>query len=228
MHANIRPRFAALAAASATAVLLAAADKDARSAARRLDAGRTDPPCVVVWHEDSYRPAEQRNAGLVLAVWEDGTLLFPASTARLGAHMLVGRAAPEDVAVVLRAVREAGFHKLKRDYVVPDAAYTTITVRTTREGAAAATAPAAPRDGDGGAVPERVAHAWHGSLNPGFGGDVATDAEYRAFVRAWKRTRGALEGLAPEEVYRLQDVFPDLKEFRGYDLAEPNRTAWRR
>lgn len=213
-------------AASLAAGVALAAGKDPRPHGPAIDAHSVVAPCIVVWQEDGYVPAEQRNAGLVLAVWEDGTLLFPASTRRLGAHMLVGRAAPEDVAAVLRAAREAGFDELKRDYVVPDSAYATITVGIARERRATTTAPAKHDSGD--AVAERVAHAWHGSLNPGFGGDVTTDDEYRAFVRAWKRTRGAIEALAPSEVYRLQDVHPDLTQFRGYNLAEPYRTAWRR
>ena len=173
-----------------------------------LGEGTADParePCVVMTHEGGSRVGAK--SGLVLAVWEDGAMLFAASSAEPGERLLVGRAERADVAAMLEAISKAGFIEEKREHhAVPDSASTTIMART------------------GG---KKSLHTWHGCLLPGFGGDINTDGDYRRFVRMWKGTLGAIEGLPPVEVHRLEEKAPEGK-FRGLDPKEPWKTAWMR
>jgi hypothetical protein len=154
-------------------------------------------PCVVIWRQ-AYGSG---NGGLELAVWPDGVILLSPWPQALGENLLAGRVDPSDLADALSCIREAGFQKLTRDWVVPDSDATTIAV-----------------------TDEKVTHrSWHGCLFPGFGGDVNTDPGYRAFIRSWKKTHAAIEGLAPIELRRLEG----LKEFRGYVVDAPEETPWR-
>jgi len=166
------------------------------------------PPCVVVWRSGGDNP--EGNAGLDIAVWDDGTILYSPSRDRLGQHLVVGKAPVEDVRDMLAAIRTAGFWDDRRDYLVPDSSFTTIIVN------------------EGG---KRVSRQWHEYLLPGFGSSLG-DAKYRDFVRSWKRTRGAIESLAPVEIQRLEEVVgdkPGVKpDFRGYNRAWPSHTPWSR
>lgn len=159
-----------------------------------------DWPVLTMWRNGGHRA--DSNEGLSLAVWDDGTLLLSPLTGKLGEHMLRGAVEIEDLHQVLKRIREGGYFRLKRDYLVPDSAYVTLAVRDQ-----AATA----------------VHSFHEYLLPGFGGDISTDADYRAFVRTWKQARGAVETLAPTRLERL-----DNAELRGYDPRAWRRTRWLR
>jgi hypothetical protein len=156
-------------------------------------------PCLAIWRTGGMQL--HPNQGLEMAVWPDGAILLSPRREALGEGVLVGKIDPNDITLALRRVRENGFHNLKRDWCVPDSAYTSILVRDAKT----------------------AEHRWHEFLLPGFGGDLNTDAEYRAFVRAWKQTRAAVESLAPIEIRSLG---PN-EDFRGYVAASPEKTAWR-
>ena len=116
--------------------------------------------------------------------------------------MLVGKVDPADLRAALASIRDARFQKLNRDWQAPDSGYVTILVRDTGVS---------------------TKHSWHEYLLPGFGGNINTDADYREFVRSWKKTRAAIEGLAPLELRTLQDT----DDFRGYVVGAPEKTTWR-
>ncbi len=187
-------------------------------AASELAAPRNEQtPCVVVWRTPGLPapppPSEKGsppNGGLEIAVWDDGTILYSPNLQRLGQHLVVGKVPVEDVRAMLAAVRAAGFWDDHRGERVPDSSYTTIIVS---------------EDG------KRVSRQWHEYLLPGFGSSLS-DARYRDFVRCWKRTRGAIESLAPVEIQRLTEVVGDKPgakaDFRGYNLANPSDTPWSR
>jgi hypothetical protein len=162
-----------------------------------------DWPCLAVWHDGGMR--RNANSGLKLAVWSDGTILLSPREEKPGESLLVGKVDESDVKAMLQAVRDAGFFELGRDYVVPDSSYATIAVR-----------------GDNKAA----VHSWHGFLLPGFGGDLNTDPSYRAFIKVWKRTAGAIESLAPVELHRLSERAGTDTMFRGYVIASPQKTGW--
>ena len=156
-------------------------------------------PCLVIWRYGGNAPGA--NQGLELAVWPDGSILLSPRSEALGKNLLAGRVDPNDLAAALSMIREVGFQKLTRDWFVPDSAGTTIFVSDDK-------------------VTRR---SWHEYLLPGFGGDINTDHEYCAFVRTWKKTCAAIEGLAPIELRRLEEA----KEFRGYVVDAPEKTPWR-
>ncbi len=174
------------------------------AAASQDEKAAAEWPCVAVWHQDGMKA--KPNDGLRIAVWEDGTILFSPRPDRLGEHMLVGRVEKKDVETMLAGLRAAGFWDEHRSDVVPDSAYTTI----------------AASDGQ-----KRTVHRWHEYLLPGFGSDINTDKDYRAFVRMWKRTSGAIEALPPIEVRRLSDELGEKRVFRGYIADKPHETVWR-
>lgn len=161
-----------------------------------------ESPLVVVWHDSGNLPYAPR--GLAIAVWADGALLIAADPAYPGRQVLRGRCAAADVAQLVDAIRAAGFSDLPRDWVVPCA--NTVTIRVCVDGKA-------------------VRRVWHESLQPGFGGDINTDAAYRDFVRAWRKVHGAIESLAPLEV-ELVDPERGPAPFRGYDFRAPHETPW--
>ena len=107
---------------------------------------------------------------------------------------------------MLASIRKAGFWEEHKGDLVPDAGYSIITVR----------------DGT-----RTASHRWHERLLPGFGSDLNTDAKYRAFVRMWKKTSGAIESLAPVEIARLDEKLGKDRVFRGYVVDEPRKTPWR-
>ena len=180
----------------ATAVYHAGAAQDVRPPA--------DRPCVIVWR---YAGMQLKpNEGLVLAVWNDGTILFSHRPERLGEHLLIGRVALEDIQTMLVGIRAAGFWEKRRDYVVPDSRFTTIVAHSGND---------------------EARHSWHECLLPGFGGDINTDKEYRSFVRMWKKTMGAITALAPIEVQRLSEKVGKARAWRGYVVDEPHKTVWR-
>jgi hypothetical protein len=163
---------------------------------------------VLVRHgRDRPAPAPDES-GLALAVWSDGSILLPAAEADADASLLVGKVDPNDLAAALHSLREAGFFTAERaSYAVPDAGSAAILAR------------------DGGQFAARI---WHGSLNPGFGGNVGTDADYRSFVKMWKAAESALRSLTPLEVQPLSDYLKQhaTDTFRGYRPADPWQTPW--
>jgi hypothetical protein len=165
---------------------------------------KDEGPCVVIWRYggNSLKP----NAGLEFAAWNDGTILFSPSPRQLGEHLVAGRVEPGDLAAALVAIRAADFFAKHRDMLVPDSSYTVLMVR------------------DGA---QQAVHGWHEYLLPGFGGDLNSDADYRAFVRMWKKTRGALTALAPIEMHTLADRLEGRSDFRGYAPSAPEKTLWR-
>jgi hypothetical protein len=189
----------------------AAASEPRTSDRAAQNTGQT--PCVVVWRAGGLPlrgKDSQPNTGLEIAVWDDGTILYSPSRERLGQQLVVGKVPAEDVPAMLAAIRAAGFWDDRRGDVVPDSSFTTIIVN------------------EGG---KRVSRQWHEYLLPGFGSSLG-DAQYRDFVRSWKRTRGAIESLAPVEIQRLEEVGGDKPGanpgFRGYNIAKPPDTPWSR
>jgi hypothetical protein len=168
-------------------------------------AEKADYPCVVVWHDAGYK-VRNPNEGIRIAIWSDGTILFSPDPCRLGRNMVVGQAPKEDVQELLATIRNAGFLEDRRGYSVPDASDSTIIVR----------------DGS-----KMASHSWHDYLVPGMGSDLNTDSEYRAFVRMWKKTSGAIESLTPVEIARLDEKLGKERVFRGYVVDEPRKTPWR-
>lgn len=139
---------------------------------------------------------------LKFAYWQDGTVLFrsPKDDA-----LQVGHIAYPEFWKMWTAFREAGFFKTTREhYVVPDSSYETIIIHLGSESAL---------------------HSWHGSLTRGFGGDIETDPEYRAFVEMWSKTVGAISETAPTGGRSVNDVAKS-GNFRGYVLNKPNETKW--
>ena len=163
------------------------------------DAKSDSAPCLVIWHTGGMQ--ENPNHGLEVAIWSDGVVLLSPLPESLGKHMLTGRIDKQELADALRCIHDVGFSKLTRDWQVPDSEFTTIAVL------------------DG----QTATHSWHEYLMPGFGGDLNTDADYRAFIRTWKKTRAAIEGLAPIELRPIGNA----KEFRGYLVDAPYKTTWR-
>lgn len=159
-------------------------------------------PVVVIWRTGGNKLPSP--SGLEIAIWEDGSMLFASNPAEPGKNLYKGKCEREDVRAMLDAIRAAGFAKPSRAWPALCADLTAIHVRL-----------------DG----QRHSHQWHESLNPGFGGNINDDAEYRAFIRMWKRVRGEVESVAPIEVHPVADPASE-PAFRGYDFKEPWRTPW--
>jgi hypothetical protein len=168
-------------------------------------------PCLVVFRDGATRgPTGPR---LETAVWTDGKMLLVSRIPGGGGGggggtplVLVAQTERAEVARVLRVVREAGFYSAPRaEYLVPDSGYQVILAH----------------DGTG-----KGRCAWHGQLNPGFGGDLSSDRPYRDFVTMWRRVRGNIDTLPLTNVQRLQDLPGGTTGFRGYDVADPAQTPW--
>ncbi len=169
------------------------------------DDARLDWPCLAMTHNGGMSRDNKSKSGLLLAVWEDGTMLFAARQSAPGERLLVGRAEKAEVSNMLEAVKAAGFFEEKREhYAVPDSASTTIRVRNGKN---------------------KGLHTWHERLLPGFGGDINTDTVYRQFIRMWKKTRGAVEALPLVEVHRFEELAV-AGRFRGYIADNAWKTAW--
>jgi hypothetical protein len=189
--------------AVAGAVLLALGAGVALTFDRSTTDDPVGAPCLVIWQYPGYPAPRQRvNAGLEVAVWPDGAMLLSPVRSALGEHMMAGKVDAADLKAALSAIRDAGFQKLKNGSVVPDASCARITVA--EEG-------------------KVTTNGWHECLLPGFGGDINADAEYRAFVRTWKKTRAAIESIAPIELRALKEK----EDFRGYVTIAPEKTNWR-
>jgi len=166
-----------------------------------------EPPCIVVWHMPGYpgKTAELR-FGLEIAVWRDDTVLLSSRQDYPGKGMLIGRVDAASLKDALAAIESSGFPELKRDYPAIDAQSVRIELRRAS------------------GVTKR---AWTECLMPGVGGDLNSDEENRAFVRAWRKTRGAIAGLEIVELRSLEQVIGKAKEFRGYLVDAPVQTSWR-
>lgn len=179
----------------------------ALAAPNPLDSSRESAtaPVLTIWRNpgNTVNPDQ----GLEFAIWEDGGMLFAAGGAcSPGKHLLAGSCEKDEVRKLLNAVESAGFSDLREHYAVPCSSSTTITIRTQ------------------GHV---ISRTWHENLQPGFGGDINVDADYRRFISSWKRVRGAAASVAPKEVYAIAaDAAGEV--YRGYNITEPLRTKWRR
>ena len=134
------------------------------------------------------------------ALWQDGAVLF-----RQDGKLFTGTIDPESFRTLWETLRAAKFFTTAREhYVVPDSSYETIMVRLRNESAI---------------------HSWHGVLRPGFGGNIETDAEYRAFVGMWKTSEAAIHSITPDDVRPVEQRASD-GNFRGYIVDEPSKTDW--
>lgn len=167
-----------------------------------------------VYSESAYPPASDSVLCITvfdgsrpyLTVWEDGVfLMWPLQNRP--EFCLIGRYEVAQVKDALDAIEKSGFLSAPmRSYVVPDAQWKEIYARR-------------------GASEVRV--GWHGYINPGFGGDLNEDEEYRVFIARWNATLAAVTALAPTEVHRYADVeaLRGTTEFRGVPVADA-RMAW--
>ncbi|HMQ15684.1 MAG TPA: hypothetical protein PKC49_06900 [Phycisphaerae bacterium] len=157
----------------------------------------------MIWHVPGN--ALDAPAGLELAVWPDGAFVAAADRLTPGRRLVMGMMDTEDQAAALTEVRAVGFYGAWRSVAVVDANATAIYVR----------------DGHG----ERTL-TWTEDLVPGIGGDLNRDAGYRAFVRMWRKSRAAIDGLAPASCFWLEGRVGPSGAFRGYRLDRPWETAW--
>jgi len=166
-----------------------------------------DAPAVVVWRYAGIPgPSERLVSGLELAVWSDGAILIASSRCSAGRYILVGRVEPKEVTELMGRIREEGFLGKWRTICPVDAGFTRISVRRGED---------------------VVSVAWTECLMPGVSGDLTRDSNYRSFVRMWRRTRGAIESLAPIELASLEEQVGKNGVFRGYRVDAPVKTAWR-
>lgn len=161
--------------------------------------GDSSVPVIVVWR---YPGNAVSRAGLELAVWKDGCILVSAVRESPGERILLGKTDPKDVKEALESIQSASFFDNWASSVAVDMSSTDIHV---------------------GSGDKQATHACTESLMPGVGGDVSADRQYRAFVRMWRRTRGAIESISPTELRLLGEQ----EEFRGYRAAHPLDTKWR-
>lgn len=207
---KVRPEFMRIAAicllmvAAATLSLgcgsSAGTPKPAGAKANVIPAGA---PCIVIWHMPGN--AQNSPAGLEGAIWPDGAFLAAADRLNPGQWVVMGMMDADDLAGVFSAVRDAGFFSDWESIVVVDAPSTFIRVR----------------DGERDRFLE-----WTETLTPGVGGDISTDMRYREFVRMWRRTRAAIEGVAPISCELFEVKLGPQGSFRGYRLDKPWDTAW--
>ncbi|MFN7140912.1 MAG: hypothetical protein ACK4UN_16390, partial [Limisphaerales bacterium] len=123
------------------------------------------------------------------------------------AKMVVGKSEHPHPWRMWKSLREAGFFRVEREhYVVPDSSYETIMATWGSE---------------------KAVRSWHGSLKPGFGGDINTDEQYRQFVEMWQKSMAGIEQLNPKEL-KPAEAKAANGFFRGYNLASPGKTPWLR
>lgn len=166
-------------------------------------------PCMVlVYHDVGSAPGAGERSGLRMAIWEDGSILIQPEPRWVTEHILIGTLDTRDLAATVSRIAQAGFFSVDREgYCVPSSGWSTLMVRTRTTS---------------------QVRSWHGTLLPGFGGNLNTDEEYRRFVKMWRESESALLALTPLKVERLKTRLARSKGtgFRGYNPADPFGTPW--
>lgn len=164
-------------------------------------------PCIVMVYQANSMLPGVGGSGLRMAIWEDGSILMQPDRS-ISEHILIGSLDGEDLETAFKSIVQTGFFSGSREgYVVPDAGYSTLMIRTETES---------------------KVRSWHGKLSPGFGGNLNTDKEYRRFVKMWKASESTLLALTPVKVERLAQHLKKsgATHFRGYNPQAPFEAPW--
>jgi hypothetical protein len=166
-------------------------------------------PCIALTFDSGMTVPGEGKGGLRMAIWEDGSVLMQPDRS-ISEHILIGNLDGEDLETALQRIVQTGLFSGSREgYIVPDAAFSSLMIRTETE--------------------SKVRY-WHGTLSPNFGGNLNTNEQYREFVKRWKASESTLLALTPVKVERLAGYLKKsgATHFRGYNPQNPFEAPWMR
>lgn len=130
------------------------------------------------------RTVPATSGGVVLAIWDDGLVIFSFGTNQDDFHNLqVGRVPPARVVEMLNDIEQTGLPGLARSIVVPDSTFWTIRVRR----------------GD-----KLTESCWNQAMTVPWGAHINAPRDERDFAKAWMASRAILAFTQPSEYKPLK------------------------
>lgn len=163
--------------------------------------GPSDDPIVVIRRDGGMGDPI---VSLHFALWEDGTMICPMVVADPEFGLIVAKAAPGHVELLLERLEKAQFFDRPSTLSLPPDASCTVILATNGERA--------------------NSHGWWEHLGTSSGAEP--DPEGDKFIQMWLDTRAAIVRVRPEPVGLIENELDENGRFRGYHPKHPERTPW--